>query len=165
MCVVAPSLFAQASSGSGAGPSSEIQRSYQNVKNNLLKSADKMPDADYSFKPTPEIRTFAEVLGHVVTAQSRTCAAASGEGKPVDVTGKTSKADVVAALQESFAICDKAYSGLTDANGSEAIKTPRGQATRLGMLVGNLAHDSEQYGLIAMYLRMKGIVPPSSDRR
>ena len=139
---------------------------YQGVKNNLLKSAEKMPDGDYSFKPTPDIRSFAEVLGHVITAQSRSCAAAmGGDAKPVDASGKTSKADVTAALQDSFSICDKAFAALTDANASESIKTPRGQSSRLGLLVGTLAHDSEQYGLIAMYLRMKGLVPPSSDRR
>ena len=71
----------------------------------------------------------------------------------------------MAALNEAFAECDKAYESLTDANASEVIKTPRGQRTRLGALIGNTTHDSEQYGIMSVYMRLKGIVPPSSAGR
>ncbi|MBV9443098.1 MAG: hypothetical protein JO217_10415, partial [Acidobacteriaceae bacterium] len=81
-----------------------------------------------------------------------------------NASGKTSKADIVAALQAAFAVCDKAYDSLTDSNASEAITTPRGQRTKIGALAGNLSHDSEQYGIMSVYMRLKNIVPPSSDR-
>jgi DinB superfamily len=147
-----------------ASMSAELTQAYTAVKNNIMKTAEKMPEADYSFKPTPDIRAFAEVLDHVADSQMRTCAAINGDQKTAGAAGKMSKADVTAALNDAFAECDKAYGSLSDANAGETIKTPRGQRSKLGALAGNLAHDSEQYGILAMYLRLKGIVPPSSDR-
>lgn len=148
-----------------SGPSvvNEVKQAYESVKNNLLKTAEKVPEDAYSFKPTPEIRSFGEVLGHVIMAQSHTCAAVNGDQAPATSKLDT-KASVTSALQAAFTECDKAYGSLTDANASEAIKTPRGSRTRLGALIGNLSHDSEQYGILAVYMRLKGIVPPSSDR-
>ena len=142
--------------------SGEIKQAYQTVKNNIIKSAEEMPEENYSFKPTPEIRSFAQVLGHVAESQMRTCSAFTGAQKSVDAASKTSKADVVAALHDAFAQCDKAYDTVTDADAANMIKTPRGQRTRLGALVGNVMHDTEQYGILAVYLRLKGLVPPSS---
>lgn len=146
------------------GLAAEAKQSYNAIKNNLTKAAEKMPEENYSFKPTPEIRTFAEVLDHVADSQMRTCSAVAGDQKSPNAAGKTSKAEVTAALQDAFAECDKAYDSLTDANAPEMIKTGRGQRTRLGALVGNTTHDNEIYGTLAVYLRLKGIVPPSSDR-
>lgn len=146
------------------GLAAEAKQAYTNVKNNLMKAAEKMPDENYSFKPTADIRTFAEVMDHVADSQMRTCAAVAGDQKTPNAAGKTSKADVTAALQEAFSECDKAYDSLTDANASEMIKTARGQRTKLGALVGNTTHDNEIYGTLAVYMRLKGIVPPSSDR-
>ncbi len=144
--------------------STEAKQAYNAVKNNILKSAEKMTEENYAFKPTPDIRSFAEVLDHVADSQMRTCAAVAGDQKTVSASGKTSKADVIAALNEAFAECDKAYDSLTDANVSESIKTGRGQRSRLGALVGNTTHDNEQYGIMTVYMRLKGIIPPSSDR-
>lgn len=144
--------------------SSEIKQSYQTVKNNIVKSAEEMPEENYSFKPTPDIRSFAQVLGHVAEAQMRTCSAILGQQKSSDAASKTSKAELVAALHEAFAQCDKAYDTATDADASNMIKTPRGQRTKLGALVANTIHDTEQYGILAVYLRLKGLVPPSSQR-
>jgi uncharacterized damage-inducible protein DinB len=143
--------------------SSEIKQSYQAVKNNIIKSAQEMPEENYSFKPTPEIRSFAQVLGHVAEAQMHTCSAVLGTPKSIDTASKTSKADLVAALQEAFGQCDKAYETLTDADASNMIKTPHGQRTKMGALVANTIHDTEQYGILAVYLRLKGLVPPSSQ--
>ncbi len=142
--------------------SAEVKRAYTNVKNNILNMAEKMPEENYSFKPTPEIRSFGEVVAHVATAQSHTCPAVTGgEGGSSSTAAKTTKADIVSALHDAFAACDKAYDSLTDANASEAIKTPRGQSTRLGALIGNTTHDTEQFGILTVYMRLKGIAPLS----
>ncbi len=153
----------QAQTG-GASIAAEAKQSYNSVKNNIMKSAEKVPDAAYSFKPTPDLRSFAEVLSHVAESQMRTCSAVLGEAKSVDAAGKTTKTDMTAALEESFSECDRAYDAMTDANAMEAIKTPRGQRSRIGALAANTAHDSEQYGILSVYMRLKGIIPPSSDR-
>lgn len=141
----------------------EVKQSYETVKNNLLKSAEKVPDEDYNFKPTPEIRSFGEVMGHVVLAQGHTCAAILGE-HGASHSKPTTKAEIVSALKDSFAECDKAYGSLTDANATETVSTGRGQRTRLGALIGNATHDVEQYSILSVYMRLKGIVPPSSER-
>ena len=144
--------------------SAEIKRAYETVKGNLMKAADKMPEENWSFKPTPDIRSFGEVMSHTANAQIHSCSAIAGDSKSLNLAGKTSKSDITSALKEAFDECDKAYGMLTDANASEAIKTPRGESTRLGALAGNTTHDVEQYAILSVYLRLKNIVPPSSDK-
>jgi uncharacterized damage-inducible protein DinB len=141
----------------------EAKQAYNGIKNNLLKMADRVPEDAYSFKPTPDIRTFGQLVGHVADAQTRNCSAAKGEPKQATAGSKTAKADLVAAIKDSFAECDAAFESLTDANAMEMVKTPRGQRPRLGILIGNTTHSNEEYGYMAVYLRLKGITPPSSD--
>jgi uncharacterized damage-inducible protein DinB len=153
-------LLAQAQSPSTADA---IRQYYNGVENNLLKAADKMPDAGYNFKPTPEQRTFGGWIAHVADAQTAGCSRALGAPKAPSAGSKTTKADLVAALKDSFDTCDAAYAALTDANASDTVQSYRGPTTRLAALAGNVAHDNECYGAIAVYLRLKGIVPPSSE--
>ncbi len=141
-----------------------IQQSYNVVKNNILKAADKMSDADYSFKPTPEERAFGGWVAHVADAQTGGCSRALGTPKTPSASSKTTKADLVAALKESFDTCDAAYAALTEANANEPVQSFRGPLPRLAALAGNVVHDNECYGSMAVYLRLKGIVPPSSER-
>jgi hypothetical protein len=143
--------------------STEAKQAYATIKNNLVKMAEKMPEEAYSFKATPEVRTFGQLIGHVADSQLRTCSAVKGEMKTGTAATKTAKADLVAAMKESVAECDAAFEMLTDANAAEMIKTPRGQRTRLGALTGNTIHDNEEYGYMAVYMRLKGVVPPSSE--
>ena len=141
----------------------EARASYDNVKNNILKAAEKMPEEAYAFKPTDGQQSFGERMAHIA-GQIRRCAAVKGEQKQVD-TSKTAKADLLAALKASFDECDAAWDSLTDANAQELIQAGRGQQSRLGILIGNTNHDSEMYGYISVYMRLKGVVPPSSEGR
>jgi len=143
----------------------EAKQAYNGIKNNLTRMAEKMPDSDYEFKASPDIRTFGALVGHVAQSQTGTCSAVNGAMKKSDAASKTTKTDLVAALKDSFAECDKAFDSLTDANAKDMIKGPRGERSRLGMLVGVITHSNEEYGYMAVYMRIKGIVPPSSDRR
>ena len=95
--------------------STEIKQMYSHVKNNLAKMAEKMPEENYSFKPTAEVRTFAQIVGHVADVQARNCSAVNGAPKSLNASSKTTKADLVAALKESFSLCDQAFDSLTDA--------------------------------------------------
>lgn len=137
------------------------------AKNNILRSAEKMPEENYSFKPTPEVRSFGQLLGHVADAQYLFCSAVLGKPNPAPgiEKSKTSKADLIAALKEAFAYCDSAYAGLTDAQLAEKVKFFGREHTKATVLSFNTAHNNEHYGNIVTYLRMKGIVPPSSERR
>lgn len=163
---VAGAFGLQAQSAGGGNPlSTEVKQAYTNVKNNLLGAAERMPEENYGFKPTPDIRTFGSLVAHVADSQTRVCNALRGEQKPATASSKTTKADIVAALKDSFADCDSAYDSLTDATGTEMVKLGRGQSTRLGALMRVAIHDNEEYGYMAVYLRLKGLVPPSSERR
>jgi uncharacterized damage-inducible protein DinB len=141
---------------------------YTNVKGNIVKSADKVPEAKYSFAPTDGVRTFGQILAHVADGQYEFCGAAK-EGprtqKDIEHTAKT-KAEIVAALNEAFAFCDAVYAGLTDATASTTIPGFGGQKfTRLSFLDFNVAHTSEHYGNLVTYMRILGMVPPSSESR
>jgi uncharacterized damage-inducible protein DinB len=144
--------------------STEAKQAYTTVKNDILKSAEKMPEENYGFKPAPRVRTFGQILGHVAEEQYFFCGSVKGEQKAADIEKtKTSKADLLAALHDSFGYCDSVYGGLTDAIGVQMIKVGQSQHTRLGMLWGNTVHDNSHYGNLVTYLRIKGLVPPSTE--
>jgi hypothetical protein len=160
----------QAPGGGGSmatGPAAEVQRAYAGVKANILKSADKMPAADYSYKPTPDVRTYARVLNHVTEAQLGSCGAANhtpADARPKVPEETADKAAIVEALNASFAECDKAFASLTDANLLDMLDAGRGKRSRIGLMWGVASHDTEQYATLALYLRLKGIAPPSSEK-
>ncbi len=167
VCAVAGLMLSGVAWGQGSPLASEVQGAYARVKPNILKAAEKMPAEDYSYKPTPDIRTFARVVNHVIEAQNHICGAAnhvdpSAAAKtPADTADK---AAILEALNASFAECDKAYAGLTDANMTEMLAAGPAKRSRLSMLWGNVSHDNEQYATLALYLRLKGLVPPSSEK-
>lgn len=145
--------------------STEVKGSYNGVKNNLTKAAAKMSEADYSFKATADVRPFGQLIGHVADSNLRICSAVNGEAKQGSASSKTAKADLEKALQESFAECDKAFDSLTDASATQKISMGRGQRSKLSALWGVVTHDNEMYGTMAVYMRLKGLVPPSTEGR
>jgi uncharacterized damage-inducible protein DinB len=140
---------------------------YARVKGVLLKSAEKMPEENYAFRPVDTVRSYGQIVGHVADAQYLFCSLALGEKNPApDIEhSKTSKADLIAALNTAFAYCDKAYDGMTDATAAQTIKLFGNDAPRLGALTVNNMHDLEHYGNLATYMRIKNIVPPSSEQQ
>jgi len=156
--------FAQGG-GMQPGIASELKQAYTSVKNNLMGAANAMPEANYSFSPVPEEMTFGKWVAHVADSQTGTCSGLNGQAMRGDAASKTSKADLVAALQASFDQCDKAFDSLTDANALEMVSAGRGQRSRAGTLAGVNVHDNECYGSMAVYLRLKGVVPPSTANR
>ncbi|MDT7781196.1 MAG: hypothetical protein QOC99_3708 [Acidobacteriota bacterium] len=131
----------------------------------LLRTAEQVPEEDYSFKPTDAVRSFGQIIGHIADAQYNFCSIARGEKNPlpnVEKT-KTSKADLIAALKDAFAYCDRAYEGMNDSAGTEMVKLMGFDTPKLGVLIGNNQHISEHYGNLVTYMRLKNIVPPTSD--
>jgi hypothetical protein len=145
--------------------SADAKQSYTGIKNTLLKAADKMPEANYSFRTTQQVRTYGEMIGHIADVQMTLCGIAKGEQKQGISNGKTSKADLTAALKQSFDYCDAVYNSMTDAEGVMKVTMFGRQLTKLGVLNFNTGHDNEMYGTMVAYLRIKGIVPPSSEGR
>lgn len=138
---------------------------YEMAKGWLTKSAEQMPEANYSFKPTPEVRSFGQIIGHVANSQYFFCSAVKGEENPskADFEKTTAKADLVKALKDSFAYCDGAHQ-INDMKAMEEITVMNMKGSRLWGLTFNTAHDFEHYGNIVTYLRLKGMVPPSSQQ-
>jgi uncharacterized damage-inducible protein DinB len=169
--LLAAAFVGLAATGSPAQTTSpyiaEIKRYYyETVKRNLSAMVDKMPEEHFTFKPVPEMRSFAESVAHVADAQARNCNLASGVGsKPVDADKKRTKAELQTALKESFAFCDGAFAGLTEAQAGEMVKMGQSgfQISKPSLLVSMISHSNEQHGYMAVYLRLKGIVPPSTE--
>jgi uncharacterized damage-inducible protein DinB len=139
---------------------------YDAVKRNLTAMAEKMPEEHFTFKPVAEVRSFGESVAHVADAQARNCNLVSGAGsKTLDADKKNTKAELLAALKESFAICDAAFAALTDTRASEMVTVGQSgfQLSKLSLLVSMISHSNEQHGYMAVYLRLKGIVPPSTE--
>jgi len=149
--------------------SSEVKWTYGVIKNNLLKLAEKMPAEYYSFRPTPEVETFARRVAHIADANMNVCTGLNGERKPLGAAAMTSKEELVAALKESFTYCDGVFDALTDAASMEMVSSqlggpfpPNPMRSKLATLYNLVRHSNEMYGYMAVYLRLKGIVPPTS---
>ncbi len=149
--------------------SAEVKWMYGVIKNNLLKLAEKMPAENYSFRPTPDVETFARRVAHIADANMSVCTGLQGNRKSLGAASKIAKAELVAALKESFAACDAVFDALTDANAKEMVSSrlggpfpPEATRTRLATLYNLVRHSNEMYGYMAVYLRLKGIVPPTS---
>ena len=140
---------------------------YGIVSGSLVAGAQKMPEENYSFKPTPDVRSFGELVGHVADAQFMFCSNILGEKSPGPNAekSKTTKADLVQALKDGVAYCKKAYGSMTDAQASEIIQMFGRPMPKLLVLTINTAHADEHYGNMVTYLRLKGIVPPTSEPR
>ncbi|HEX6163687.1 MAG TPA: DinB family protein [Vicinamibacterales bacterium] len=150
--------------------SAYLQGQYANIKTNLIRTAEKIPAEHFSFRPTPEVRTVAELFGHTMEAQYSYCSNVKGGVNPA--AGKqfektvTDKAGVEQMVKDAFAYCDDAYASLTDAKAIELITIGvapnQRQASRANQLAQLIVHGNEHYGNLVTYMRIKGIVPPSS---
>lgn len=163
MCLLAPTAVALADDN----PLSAYNRTiYGGIKKILLRSAEQVPEESYSFKPTEVVRSFGQILGHVADSQYAFCSVALGEKNPAPKVekSKTSKADLIASLKDSFAYCDKAYDAMTDASATQMVKFMGSDAPKLGVLTVNNIHTIEHYGNLVTYMRLKNIVPPTSDQ-
>jgi uncharacterized damage-inducible protein DinB len=144
-----------------------LRGGYELVKGNVLKAADQVPEDLFAFQPTPDVRTLGRLFAHIADANFGICSAASGQKPPMSgiEKSKTTKVEIKEALEASFKFCDAAFDGLTEASAAEPVKFfGPGPHTRLSTLAFNAQHDWEHYGNIVTYMRLKGLVPPSSQR-
>jgi hypothetical protein len=152
-------------------PVSDAARSnWNSVKKNIKESAELMPPENYSFKPTPDVRSFGDILAHVAGASYVFCASAKNEKAPFEegaFEGKmTTKAQIVKVTNDAIAYCDGAFAALTDATAGASVHAAfgEGQTSRISSLLGQIGHDNEHYGNLVTYYRLKKLVPPSSRR-
>ena len=131
----------------------------------ILRSADKIPENLWSFQPTPEVRTIGQLFAHIAAASNHICAAAM-DGKPSAVPVEktaTSKTEIVAALKREFAGCEADYAKMTPKSALQTIDVGGQKRTRIAEMDYEVAHTWEHYGNLVTYMRLKGIVPPSSE--
>ena len=131
----------------------------------IVQSAELMNEGDFAFRPVATVRTFGQIVAHVADDETGWCAQILGE--PMRQTGYektlTSKADIVKAIRDAGAYCEKAYA-MTDAQAAAVTTVWNSSQTKIRALMDNAAHDWEHYGNIVTYLRIKGLVPPSSQQ-
>ncbi len=148
-----------------------VKAMHATIRRNIAEAADTMPPSDYAFRATPQVRSFAQLIGHIINANFLFCSQAHGEAMPsaTNFEQEVDKAVLIKALSESLAYCDAAYSATTDTNFDQRVKlagppTTQKQASRGSVLVFNTTHNNEHYGNLVVYLRLKGHVPPSTTR-
>lgn len=148
-----------------------LQSQYANIKRAVVGSAEKMPAEQFAFKPTPEVRSFAQLIGHIVEVNYQFCSAVKGVPNPNagrKLEELTDKAALVQAAKDGFAFCDDAFAKLTDQNVVELITVGQPPNTRQigrgNQLVFALTHSNEHYGNMVTYMRLKGVVPPTSEQ-
>src|SRR5262249_37424611 len=141
------------------------KKAYGTQKKVLVGFAEKMPEENYNFKPTDTVRSYGQIIGHIAESQYFMCSIVLGEKNPalkIEQT-KTSKNDLIAALKEAFTYCDKAYDSMTDATGAQIVKFQGSDTPKLSVLSANIMHTVGHRGNLITYLRIKNIVPPTSD--
>ena len=141
------------------------------IRRDLVEAAETMPSEDYAFKPTPQVRSFAELIGHVVNANFFFCSQAKGEPPPsaTNFERVADKAALVKGLSDSLAYCDTIYESTTDATFNQPVAVAGmgmkpAPTLRGAVLMFNTTHNNEHYGNVVVYLRLKGRVPPSTAR-
>jgi uncharacterized damage-inducible protein DinB len=173
-CVTMP-VTAQTTDGSFADALSPsmaavLKSMHATIRRNLAEAAANMPVDEYVFKPTPQVRSFGQLVGHLANANFFFCSQAKGEQSPstADFEKSTEKTALVKALRDSLAYGDGVYAATTDANFNQLVRIagPNGgsQAGRGAVLLFNTTHNNEHYGNIVVYMRLKGHVPPSTAR-
>jgi uncharacterized damage-inducible protein DinB len=130
-----------------------------NMQDKIMKSAEMMPESKYSYRPTKEVRSFAEILNHVADISYTLCSNVKGEATPPPAAARGSKAEIIASLKGSFDYCDGAFSGFTDAHLNDPADFFGHRTNKMFILtqVGN--HDALHYGNLVTYLRLNGLVP------
>lgn len=164
--LVSCSLLAVSTAAAQDNPlSTEVRQSWTRTWNNVVAAAEKMPEEHYTFKPAPESQSFRDMVAHIADAAMGTCTGMTGERRTAGAREMTAKADLVGAIKAAGAECEKAYGGLTDATATEMVAGPRGSQTRLGTAYRNVIHIDHEYSKMTVHFRLKGLVPPSSERR
>ena len=159
-----PALAQQPQARDASPAVAAAREQWMGVRNNVVRAAEQLPESLYNYKPTPQVRSFGELFGHIAGTEMAFCAAVKGEAAraedAVEKVAKT-KAALVQALKDAGTYCAPAYA-ITDAEGAKMVEL-FGQRSKINALIFNAVHDGEHYGNIVTYLRLKGRVPPSSQ--
>lgn len=159
-------LVGMPAAGSAQTVTESLHGLFEVTKNHVMASARMLDEELYAFRPTDEVRSMGELFAHIANAQYAFCSAAAGESSPATENfeqSRTTKASIIEALEMGFGYCDEVYENMTDEKGAGAVSFFTGPNTAHGVLAFNSAHNYEHYGNLVTYMRLNGIVPPSSS--
>ena len=159
-------LAAQSGNGSSNAVIASMKGLHDITTGFISATAEKVPENLYSYRPTEEVRTLGQILAHIAGAQFSFCSAAAGEASPSSEhfeETRTTKAEIIEALRAGFAYCDGVYDAMTDEEGAAMVSFFGNQMAATATLAFNSAHNYEHYGNLVTYMRINGIVPPSSS--
>jgi uncharacterized damage-inducible protein DinB len=145
---------------------------HSTIRANLADAAKVMSETDYAFRPTAEVRTFGQLVGHIANANYFFCSQAASEKSPSteNYEGITNRTALLKSLEEALAYCDRVYKATTDATFNTPVRMtsapglPPTDTVRGAILMFNVAHNNEHYGNVVVYMRLRGRVPPSTAR-
>jgi len=145
---------------------SALKRQFDGIALNLKEAAEAMPEAKYAFRPSPDVKTFASEVGHAANAQFNFCSRAKGEPNPnkENFEALTDRAALVKALVASSDYCASVFTGASDKSLLELVGQGAAAQPRAAAIAANIAHSNETYGTMVPYLRLSGVVPPSTAR-
>jgi hypothetical protein len=167
ICLVAP-LMAQAQDAAANPLTSTVRKILDDNAKNLVAAAEVMPAEKYSFTPSPDIRTFGQVVAHVAQVNNGVCAMLfkPAAAAPEKIEEKDPKDKLVSGLKASMDYCAQAFSKMTDANLSEMIPAFGGrQMTRLAVALIVTNDLIDHYAGMAIYLRMNSVLPPTAQKK
>ena len=175
LCAVASAQTSDGGFDKALSPSmaATAKAMHATIRRDVAEAADAMPAEDFGFKPTPEVRSFAQLVGHLINANMFFCSQAKSEAMPTATNFErvADKAALIKGLTDALAYCDAVYESTTDANFGQAVTlngfpgmNPKTTTSRGAVLMFNTTHNNEHYGNIVVYLRLKGMVPPSTAR-
>jgi len=152
----------------------EVKTIYTNIHNFITKSVEQFPADKLTWQPTPAVRSWARLVGHITDYNNGACYLLAGETtRPARVdtadtqesaANKLSKDDLLKGYTESVERCNKAFAAVTEANMAERAG-PTSARSKIGALIYNTSHTNEHYGNIVTYMRLNNLVPPSSAPR
>lgn len=166
LILVVPGAALAQTDGASAEPITASLRGVHDLTSaNILRAAEMLDEDVYAYRPTDEVRTAGQILAHLASSQYMFCSAAAGEESPSRTNFEeeaTTKAEITAALQQALEYCSSVYERMTDEEAAQARQIFGQNLTASGILAFNTAHNYEHYGNLVTYMRMNGIVPPSS---
>lgn len=141
----------------------QIRKVFASISDNTLKAAREMPEASYGLKPASGARSFGELVAHIANVQSTLCGSMNGDKAVKTLAKNETKDTIVKGLITSIGACQGAFDELSAENMNTMVDTPSGKLTHLAALVYIVTHESEEYGQLAMHLRLNKLSPPTSD--
>lgn len=140
----------------------ELRQQWAASRRQLVGIAEAMPADKYAYRPTPDVRSFGEIINHVAGEGRMEMEAVGGAqpGAPERYDALRDRAAIVRALSEYFDYGTTVLADMTDQQAIEMVTLRERQSPRWAVVVGAIGHNKEHFGNLVTYLRLNGITPP-----